>query len=105
MNLLFRMTIIAVVLVMVTGLYSLITTKNLVRMVISLELLTKSVMLLIIVIGYIIKRPGLAQSMVITMIVIEVSTVAVAVGIAVGLFRHYGTLNIQQIRSFKSKED
>lgn len=105
MNLLFSFLIITVVLVMITGLYSLITTKNLVRMIISLELLTKSVVLLIIVTGYIVKRPGLAQSMVITMIVIEVATVAVAAGIAVGLFRRYGTLNIEHIRSFKSKEE
>ena len=105
MNLLYSLSIITVVLVMVTGLYSLITTKNLVRMIISLELLTKSVMLLIIVTGYAVKRTGLTQSMVVTMIVIEVATVAVAAGIAVGLFQHYGTLNIQQIRSFKSKEE
>lgn len=105
MNHLFSFSIIAVVLVMVTGLYSLITTKNLVRMIISLELLTKSVSLLIIVIGFIIKRTGFTQSLVVTMIVIEVVTVAVAAGIAVGLFQHYGTLNIQQIREFKNKEE
>jgi NADH:ubiquinone oxidoreductase subunit K len=104
-SLVFYVSIITVILVLVTGIYSLLTTKNLIRMVISLEILMKSVTLFIIVIGYVIGKPEFAQTMVVTMIVIEVVTVSVAAGIAVGLYRRYNTLNIQQIRSSKVKEE
>lgn len=104
MNLLFCFTIIAVVLVIISGFYSLVTTQNLVRAIISIELLTKAAELFIAVIGFIVGRPGLAQSIVISVIVIEVVTVAVAAGITVDLFRRYGTLNIRQIRK-KDKEE
>lgn len=87
---------------MVAGLYSLIATKNLLRILISLEILMKSVTLLIIVVGYITKQVPLAQALVITLIIIEVVSVAVAAGIAVGLFKHHDTLDIRKIRNLKS---
>jgi NADH:ubiquinone oxidoreductase subunit K len=105
MNLIFYFSVIAVLLVLITGLYSLLMTKNLVRMVISLELMTKSVTLLIIVIGYIVNRPGLTQSMVVTMIIIEAVTSAVAVGIAVGLFHCFNTLDIKKIKASLGREE
>jgi NADH:ubiquinone oxidoreductase subunit K len=105
MNLLLYFSITTVLLVLITGIYSLIATKYLVKMVISLEIMMKSVTLLIIAVGYVTKRPELAQSMVITMIIIEAVTAAVAVGIAVGLFHSYNTLDITKIRRLKGKEE
>lgn len=105
MNLLFACTVITVVLVLATGIYSLLTTKNLIRVIISIELLTKAASLFIIVVGNVINRPGLAQSMVVTIIVVEVVTVAVAAGLAVGLFQRTGAMNIEKIRSSEDKED
>jgi NADH-quinone oxidoreductase subunit K len=102
---LFYFAIIAVVLLMITGLYSLLMTRNLIRVLISLEILIKAVTLLIIIVGYVINRIALAQAMVITLIIIEVVAVATGSGIAVGLFRHYNTLNMNKIRSFKRQGD
>lgn len=101
MNLIFYFSIVSVVLVLTAGLYSLLMTKNLIRVLISIEILMKSATLLIIVTGYIINRPALAQSMVITITVIEVVTVATAAGIAAALFRRYNTLDIRKIRKLK----
>lgn len=105
MNLFFCFSIISVVLVLIAGLYSLLMTKNLIRVLISIEILMKSVTLFIIVTGYIINRPALAQSMVITTTVIEVVTVATAAGIAAALSKHYNTLNIRKIRKLKDQEE
>lgn len=101
MNLLFCFSIITVVLILSAGLYSLLMTRNLIRVLISIEILMKSATLLIIATGYIINKPALAQSMVITITVIEVVTVATAAGIAAALYRRCNTLNIRKIRKLK----
>lgn len=105
MNLIYAFTVITVSLVIVTGIYSLLTTKNLVRVIISIELLTKAASLFIIVVGNVINRPNLAQSMVVTIIVVEVVTVAVAAGLAAGLFQRFGTMNIERIGNKKDRGD
>lgn len=102
---LFNIAIIAIVLLFITGLYSLLMTRNLIRVLISLEILIKGVTLLIIIAGYAINRIALAQAMVITLIIIEVVAVATGSGIAVGLFRHYNTLDMKKIRSLKRQGD
>lgn len=102
---LFYLVINAIILVLITGLYSLLMTKNLIRVLISLEILMKAVTLLIIIIGYETNRVATAQSMVVTLIIIEVVAVATGSGIAAGLFKHYNTLDMNKIRSLKRQGD
>ncbi len=92
---------IAVVLLAVTGLYLVLATRNLLRLVIGLEILTKGVTLLLILAGEITGRGALAQSFAITLIVVEVVIVVVAAGIALSVFRHQGTLDTSAVRRLK----
>jgi NADH:ubiquinone oxidoreductase subunit K len=105
MSLLFYLAVTAVVLLMISGLYSLLMTRNLIRVLISIEILMKSVTMLIIIIGYEINRISTAQAMVITLTIIEVVAVAAGSGIAVGLFKHYNTLDMDRIRVLKRQGD
>jgi NADH:ubiquinone oxidoreductase subunit K len=89
------------VLLMVDGLFCMLATRNLLRMLIGLEILMKSVTFLLVVAGYLTNRMALAQAMVITVIVIEVVVVVAAAGIILGFFRKHDSLNIRHTRGLK----
>jgi len=94
-------TLIAVMLVFVIGLYCVLVTFNLIRLLIGLEIMIKAVTLLLILSGYVIGHPYLTQSMVITLIVIEVVVMVVAVGVVLNIYTHTGTLDTRSIRELK----
>ena len=98
---LFSLFGMGVVLTMIVGMYCLLTTRNLVRALIGLEILTKGVTLLIILAGYVSGRVGLAQSLAITLIVIEVAVIVVAVGIVLGIYRRTEGIDSRSIREIK----
>lgn len=85
----------------VCGFYCIMVTRNFIRSLIGLEILTKAVTLLIIAAGYASNRIALAQSMVITLIVVEVVVISVAAGIVFGIFKQIGSLNITKLRNLK----
>ena len=90
-----------VVLLSVIGIYCILVTYNLIRVLIGVEILIKAVTLLIVVVGYVTGHAALAQAMVITLIVIEVVVIAVAVGVVLGLHRHNDSLDIRKLRNLK----
>ncbi|MDD2866269.1 MAG: NADH-quinone oxidoreductase subunit K, partial [Candidatus Omnitrophica bacterium] len=73
-----------IVVLFVIGFYCLLVTFNLIRALIGLELLIKAVTLLLVLVGYVTAHEALIQSLVITLIVMEVVIIAVAAGIALG---------------------
>jgi NADH-quinone oxidoreductase subunit K len=91
-----------VVLLYVIGFYYLVTTRNLIRILIALEVLTKGVTLTLILAGKMTGQIATTQSMVITLIIIEVVILAVAAGIIIGVVRHTGSLDVRKI--FNKKE-
>jgi multisubunit Na+/H+ antiporter MnhC subunit len=92
---------IGVVLLLIIGLYCVILTRNLVRAVVGLVLLTKSVTLLLIIAGSMTKQIALAQAMVITVIIVEVVVISVAVGIILRLYQHNHSLDTTLLRNLK----
>jgi NADH-quinone oxidoreductase subunit K len=90
-----------VALLFVDGLWCMLATRNLLRVLIGLEILMKSVTFFLIVAGYLSGRMALAQAMVITVIVIEVVVVVAAAGIILGFFRTTDSLNVKNARDMK----
>jgi NADH:ubiquinone oxidoreductase subunit K len=88
---------ITVVLLYIIGFYYLITTHNLIRILIALEVLTKGVTLTLIYVGKLTGQMAAAQSMVITLIIIEVVVMATAAGIIIGIFRSTDSLDVRDI--------
>ncbi|MDR3552340.1 MAG: NADH-quinone oxidoreductase subunit K [Clostridia bacterium] len=101
MSLLLAIFIIATALLFVTGLYSLLVTRNLIRIVMSLEILTKGVTLIMLGAGYINGNMAAAQAYVITIIILEVVLLAVATGIVLGVYRRNGSLNARKLNNLK----
>jgi NADH:ubiquinone oxidoreductase subunit K len=90
-----------VVMLFIIGLYCVLATYNLIRVLIGVEVLIKAVTLLLVVVGNITHQLALIQSLVITLIVIETVIVTVAVGVVLGVHRHNNSLNVTKIRNLK----
>lgn len=91
----------AVALVAFAGIYYLLVTTSLIRAIIGLELVTKSVTLGLILAGRLTGKVGLAQSLVITLIVVEVVVMVVAVGLVLTGHRHTGQVDVRNLRNIK----
>ncbi|MEI8349676.1 MAG: NADH-quinone oxidoreductase subunit K [Candidatus Omnitrophota bacterium] len=89
------------IMIFIVGLYCTLVTYNFIRALIGLEILMKAVTLSIIAVGYITNHAALAQSLVITMIVVEVVVIAVAVGVVLGMYRHTHSLDVRKNRELK----
>ena len=92
---------IFIILIGICGIYCILATFNLVRAIIGVEILIKAVTLLIILAGYITKQTALAQSLVITLIVIEVAIMVVAGGVILSAFRHYKTIDTRKLTNLR----
>lgn len=100
LNLFWSFSIFAGV-VAVIGFYCVLATYNLIRALIGLEILVKAATLFIIVAGYVSGHVALAQSLAITLIVIEVVVMTVAVGIVFGAREFDQTLDVRKLRNLK----
>ena len=77
---------------------------NLIRALLGVELLIKAVTLLLILVGYITGQTALAQSIVITLIVIEVVVMVVASGIILRIYGHTDSVDVRDLLKFKEKD-
>lgn len=84
-----------------TGVYCMLVTRNMIKVLIGLEILNKGVTLLFVVIGHITKQEPLVQAFVITMIVIEVVLIVVAGGVILSVYRHDESLDVDNLRNLK----
>jgi multisubunit Na+/H+ antiporter MnhC subunit len=92
---------ISIILVGVCGIYCILATLNLVRAILGVEILIKAATLLIILAGYVTNQTALAQSLVITLIVIEVTIMVIAGGVILCAFKHYKTIDSRKLMDMK----
>ena len=99
------------------GLYIVLAKKNLIKVIIGLSILDTGINLFLITVGYIkegtapiFSKPGIQaslkvdpvpQALVLTAIVIGVAILALALSLAVKLYKHYGTLNLRKIKKLR----
>ena len=83
------------------GIWCMLATYNLLRVLIGLEILMKSATFFLIAAGYLSGRMALAQALVVTVIVIEVVVVVAVAGVILGFFRQYDSLNVRNTQSLK----
>ncbi len=90
-----------VVMLAVAGIYYVMATKNLIRALIGVELMIKAATLLIILAGRITGRLALAQSLVITLIVVEVVLMVAASGLVLCIFRNEESIGLDGVSRLK----
>ncbi len=106
----------AVGLIMI-GLLTVLSKRNLIKIIVGLMVMDTGVNLLLIAIGYIHNRTApvltqahsdptnmvdpVPQALVLTAIVIGLGVIALALALAIRVYGHYGTLDTQEIRGLK----
>jgi NADH-quinone oxidoreductase subunit K len=98
---LFWACVVFVIMLWAAGVYCILVTRNMIKVLIGLEILNKGVTLLLIVIGRLTGQEALAQAFVITMIVIEVVVIVVAGGVILSVYRHDESLDVNNLRNLK----
>jgi multisubunit Na+/H+ antiporter MnhC subunit len=98
---LFALSATVAILMTVAALYCILASRNLIRILIGLELLTKAVTLLLAVAGYVTGRMAVVQTFIITLIVIEVVVIAVAAGVVLGVHRHNQDLDPRKLTNLR----
>ncbi len=106
------------VLLILIGLYAVLTKRSLIKIVIGLSIIDGGIHLLLITLGYLkrgtapIFSPGfenaadkmvdpIPQALVLTAIVIGFAVTAVALSLVIRLYRHHHTLEIDEIKTLK----
>jgi len=112
----FNIPFIAVIALILIGLYAVVFKRNLIKMVIGITLIGSGVNLFLITLGYrgdsaaptiapiYTSSPGgimslpVPQALTLTAIVIGVAVLALMLSLVVHIYRHYGTLDVKKIR-------
>ncbi|MFH0807550.1 MAG: NADH-quinone oxidoreductase subunit K [Elusimicrobiota bacterium] len=84
-----------------TGLYCLLTMKNLIKLLIGAEIIAKGISLALIAGGFERNNIMIAQGLTITFIVIEVALVAVALAIIINIHKYTKELDIRLLKKLK----
>lgn len=101
MNDLYVIDIIGVVLLVLIGLYTLLVSRNILRMLIGFEVMAKGVTLAIITAGSVNGKIVLSQTLAITAIVVEVIFIAIALSIVMLIQRKKQSLNVRKLTDLK----
>ncbi|MBP7176689.1 MAG: NADH-quinone oxidoreductase subunit K [Thermoclostridium sp.] len=93
--------LIAGFLLIIAGCYCLVRTYHMLKIIIGIEVAMKAVTMFITLAGFVNGNSDLAQTFIITIIVIEVVVAVVAAGIAINLYKKYGSMDIRNLRKLK----
>jgi NADH-quinone oxidoreductase subunit K len=88
-------------LIMMLGIYMLIMYRNLLRLIIGVELVAKGVTLLFLGAGVFRGEIGFIQSLVVTFIIVETVLAAVMLALAVRVHKIYGSLDIRHLSKLR----
>jgi len=83
------------------GIDCLLITRNLIRVVVALQILVKGAMLALVFVGQMQGQPSLGQSMALTVIVADTIVAVVGLALAVQVKRYVGSLDIAEISKLK----
>ncbi|MDD4954203.1 MAG: NADH-quinone oxidoreductase subunit K [Candidatus Omnitrophica bacterium] len=98
---LFWYFIIFIALIFIAGVYCILASFNLIRVLVGLEILIKAATLLIILAGYLCGCTALSQAIVITLIVIEIVVMVVAGGVAFWAFQYNKTIDPRRLSNLR----
>jgi len=93
--------VIGVVGLLGVGLYALLIVRNLIKLVIALQILAKAAVLALVVAGQMSGNLHLGQSIALTVIVADTVVAVVGLALAVQVRRRFGTLDVQQLSTLK----
>ena len=96
-----NMILLGVVLLLGVGFYGLLITRNLIKIVMVLQILVKAVILALVLAGKLSGNLGLGQSTASTVIVADTIVAVVGLALAVQVRRRFGTLDVPKISTLR----
>ena len=93
--------LVAVLGLLGVGLYGLLIVRNLIKLVIALQILTKAAALALVVAGQMSGQLNLGQSMALTVIVADTIVAVVGLALAVQVRQRFGTLDVKELSKLK----
>ena len=85
----------------VAGLLGLLARRNLIKLLIAVEIIGKGITLLLLSTGFAKGHILTAQALVITFIVVEVSLIATALALVINIYRHTKGLDVRKLAQLK----
>lgn len=83
------------------GVYGLLAVRNLIKVVVALQILVKGAMLALIMAGKLTGQIELGQSMALTVIVADTIVAVIGLAFAVQIRRHFGTLDVSSLNTLR----
>jgi NADH:ubiquinone oxidoreductase subunit K len=83
------------------GLYGLLITRNLIKIVVVLQILVKSVLLALVLAGKVNGQINLGQSLAVTLIAADTVVAVIGLALAVQVQRHCGTLDVKALSTLR----
>jgi NADH-quinone oxidoreductase subunit K len=95
------MSAVAVLGLLGIGLLGLLVTRNLIKVVVGMQVLVKGAMLALVLAGKLAGQVQTGQTMALTVIVADTIVSVVALALAVQVRRHFGTLDLQALSTLR----
>lgn len=92
-----QLSIIGIVVLLGIGLYALLASRNLIKVIIALQIMTKSAILALVIAGNAVGRVNLAQSIALTVIVVDTIVAVLALALVVQIKRRTGHLDAAEL--------
>ena len=83
------------------GFYGLLMARNLIKVVVALQILVKGAMVALVLAGNINGKTNLGQSLALTVIVADTIVAVIGLALAVQVRRHFGTLDIKSLTTLR----
>jgi NADH-quinone oxidoreductase subunit K len=83
------------------GLYGLLISRNLIKVIVALQILVKGAMLAIVAAGVASGRINLGQSLAVTVIVADTVVAVIGLALAIQIKRRSGTLDVKDLATLK----
>jgi NADH:ubiquinone oxidoreductase subunit K len=83
------------------GFYGLLMARNMIKVVVALQILVKGAMVALVLAGNINGKTNLGQSLALTVIVADTIVAVIGLALAVQVRRHFGTLDIKSLTTLR----
>jgi NADH-quinone oxidoreductase subunit K len=96
-----QVTVIGVLGLIGIGMYGLLITRNLIKVVVALQILGKGALLALVAAGAVSGKINLGQSLAVVVIVVDTVVAVVALALALQVKRRMGTLDVKELSTLK----
>jgi len=93
--------LLAVICLLGIGIYAVLVARNLIKVIVGLQVLVKGAMLALIAAGQIAGQPEVGESLALTVIVADTIVAVVGLALAVQVRRRFGTLDIKALSTLR----